>query len=223
MGIVVSSRQASNIFWHSVTCLNAICVLISSLQQPWPLEKKRCELIFPSLFPCLVFFICGSLSLPFSSSQDTISCSPHPLTACPLLFLVSPYTSVVSPSVQWGFLPTDKSSIYRFCALLCHLVSTYRQTHSQTDKAARSYIHFCPSAWRHRCTTCQAAVFLRQKKSKWTASKMATNETTGRCHFFFSFRISPVFLFLLWALVHWASRLQWYLFGSGIISHVYDT
>ena len=35
MGIVVSSQQASNIFWHLVTCLNAICVLICRSIQFW--------------------------------------------------------------------------------------------------------------------------------------------------------------------------------------------
>lgn len=39
MLVVVSSWQASNIIWHLLTRLNAICVLISSLQQPRPLES----------------------------------------------------------------------------------------------------------------------------------------------------------------------------------------
>lgn len=39
MVVVVSSWQASNIIWHLLTRLNAICVLISSLQQPHPQES----------------------------------------------------------------------------------------------------------------------------------------------------------------------------------------
>lgn len=54
MGIVVSSRQASNIFWHSVTCLNAICVLISSLQRPQPQERRGVRWFFPFPFCCFV-------------------------------------------------------------------------------------------------------------------------------------------------------------------------
>lgn len=55
MGIVVSSQQASNIFWHLVTCLNAICVLISRLQQllPWELPLSF------SFLCCLHFSVVG--------------------------------------------------------------------------------------------------------------------------------------------------------------------
>lgn len=71
IGIVVSSWQASNIFWHSVTCLNAICVLISSLQQLCPLEKRGVRWFsffhFMALFHS---FVRGSLS---SSLQHTVS------------------------------------------------------------------------------------------------------------------------------------------------------
>ena len=41
--------------------------------------------------------------------------------------------------------------------------------------------------------------------------------------FFFFYLSPPPPPSSLWARVHWASRLPWCLFGSGIISHVYDT
>lgn len=85
MGIVVSSQQASNIFWHLVTCLNAICVLISRLHQLLPQEKEKesclsapspLSLFFFSLMPRLVHWqkvfllralttVCPLLSLHF--------------------------------------------------------------------------------------------------------------------------------------------------------------
>lgn len=86
MGIVVSSRQTSNNFWHSVTCLNAICVLISSLQRPWPLEEKGVRWFSPFPSPCLV---------PSSSGSSLISFSLPLLAPCPLLLLVSLYTVVL--------------------------------------------------------------------------------------------------------------------------------
>lgn len=216
MGIVVSSRQASNIFWHGVTCLNAICVLISSLQQPRPLERKGVRWFSPFHSPASSS--CSSLStFPFIITQRLSSFS---LSPCPLLSFLSLYSSVVSPGVQGGFLPEDKGGIYRFCALACHLVSRHSQIRRQTDRATTcSSIRFCPGAWRLRCTTRQPAVSSREDKSKWTASKMGTNETCGKCHLFPSISLQ----FFLWALLRWASRLQWYLFGSGIIFHVYDT
>lgn len=77
MGIVVSSRQASNIFWHSVTRLNAICVLISSLQPPRPLEERgvRWFSLFHSLL-CLSSFLNTISSLLLS----------HSLSFCSFLF-----------------------------------------------------------------------------------------------------------------------------------------
>lgn len=63
MGIVVCSRQVSNIFWHGVTRLNAICVLISSLQQLCPLERRGVRWFPPTLFCFLLclYSFCGSL------------------------------------------------------------------------------------------------------------------------------------------------------------------
>ena len=93
-------------------------------------------------------------------------------------------------------LHQTEAGIYRFCALVCHLVSRQRQIHSQTDRSTTcSSIRVCPSVLRLRCTTCQPAVFLKEERSKWTASEIATNETTGRCHFFSSPHRS-IFLFL---------------------------
>lgn len=167
MGIVVSSRQASNIFWHSVTRLNAICVLISSLQRPWPLEKRgvRWFSLFhspASSFLCLPF----SLSLPFSSSQHIVSFLPLSLLVlCSFLFhYLLPLAHRVSK--ENSFQQTQ-GSINCFCALVCHLVSRHRQSHSQTDRLTTcSSIHFCPSALRLRCTTCQPAVCLGEEKKK---------------------------------------------------------
>lgn len=53
MGFVVSSQQASNIFWHLVTCLNAICVLISGLHK---LLLQKVNMFFISWDLCSVFF-----------------------------------------------------------------------------------------------------------------------------------------------------------------------
>lgn len=188
MGIVVSSRQASNIFWHSVTRLNAICVLISSLQPPRPLEERGV-----GWFPLFHSLLCLWLSLSSFLNVTTYHFfSPLVPLLVLLLFFVSLSPSVVSTSVQGGFLSPDSGSIYLFCALVCHLVSKHRQICSQTDRATTcSSILFCPSASRPRCTTCQPAVFLREKKSKWTARKISTNKTAGSCHFF-SLLISPV-------------------------------
>lgn len=118
MGIVVSSRRASNIFWHGVTRLNAICVLISSLQRPRPLEKRGVRW-FSVFHLC---FVCGSLSL-------LLTTSPPPRH---LLFLV------VSPAFQGEFLPPDN----RFCALVCHLVSRRRRIRRQADRRLTTcFIH----------------------------------------------------------------------------------
>lgn len=187
MGIVVSSRQASNIFWHGVTRLNAICVLISSLQRPWPLEGRGVRWF--SLFHSPASsFLC--LPLSFSTFLVVTTCnffSPFLSLLVLLLFLASLCTSVVSPGVRGGFPPPDAGGVYRFCALVCHPVSRQRQIHGRTDRSTTcSSIRFCPGALRLRCTTCQPAVSLREEKSKWTASEIATNETTGRFHFFLS-------------------------------------
>lgn len=86
MGIVVSSQQASNIFWHLVTCLNAICVLISSLHQLLPHEREQAS-FFPSTWSpsyCLgkqrsysflraLISVCPFLSLHFFSRCLEIS------------------------------------------------------------------------------------------------------------------------------------------------------
>lgn len=87
MGIVVSSQQASNIFWHSVTCLNAICVLISSLQRPWPLEKRgvRWFSLFhspASSFLSVLLFLSVSLSL----HRAPCPLLPFSLSFCSFLF-----------------------------------------------------------------------------------------------------------------------------------------
>lgn len=121
---------------------------------------------FPFSIPLLSLFLCLWFFFPFLLSFRAYN-SSFSLILCPLLFLVSLSLSVVSQSVQGGFPLPDKGSIYHICALVCHLVSRHRQIHSQTDRATTcSSIHFCPSAWRLRCTTCQPAVFLRGEKSK---------------------------------------------------------
>lgn len=61
MGVVVSSWQASNIIWHLLTRLNAICVLISSLQQPCPLESEGASWFF--FFHFLSFHTCSDTLL----------------------------------------------------------------------------------------------------------------------------------------------------------------
>ncbi len=159
MGIVVSSRQASNIFWHSVTRLNAICVLISSLQRLWPLEKRGVRW-FSLSHSSASSFLCLQFSLSsFSSSQPAISSLVFSHVLSFTLF-VSLSISVVSAGVQGGFPAPDRGSIYRFCALACHLVSRQRLIHSQTDRSTTcSSVHFCPSALRLRCATYQPAVF----------------------------------------------------------------
>lgn len=75
MGIVVSSQQASNIFWHLVTCLNAICVLISSLHQLLPHEREQA-----SFFLYLKPSYCLGKQRKYSFLRALIS-------VCPLLSL----------------------------------------------------------------------------------------------------------------------------------------
>lgn len=75
MGIVVSSWQTSNISWHGVTRLNAICVLISSLQHLWPPENRGVRWFSFSLslsvFPgCACLLICSTVSFPVFSHPD---------------------------------------------------------------------------------------------------------------------------------------------------------
>lgn len=133
-------------------------------------------MIFPFPFPCFVFSsLCLrfplSLSLSLSLRRNLQFLFSFSLTPCPLLLLVSRSTSVVSLGVQGGppppTPPHDRGNIYRFCALVCHLVSRQRQIYSQTDRSTTcSSIHFCPGALRLRCTTCQPAVFLREEKKK---------------------------------------------------------
>lgn len=83
MGIVVSSQQASNIFWHLVTCLNAICVLISRLHQLLPQEKE--------LPLCLSLTLSVSLSPPpplwclYYCTGRKYSSLRALITVCPLL------------------------------------------------------------------------------------------------------------------------------------------
>lgn len=76
MGIVVSSQQASNIFWHLVTCLNAICVLISSLHQLLPHERGQASF----------FLYLNSQLLPWQAkkvflSQSSDICMPFTVIA----------------------------------------------------------------------------------------------------------------------------------------------
>lgn len=162
MGIVVSSRQASNILWHSVTCLNAICVLISSLQPPWPLEKRGVRWF--SFFHSPLLLLCLQFCLSVSLSPHVVPC-PFSLTLCPFALSSFTPTSVVSLSVRGGILSPDKGCLSFFYALVCHLVSRHRQIHGQTDRLTTcSSMHLCPSTLRLRCTTCQPAVFLREEK-----------------------------------------------------------
>lgn len=86
MGIVVSSRQACNIFWHSVTHLNAICVLISSLQRLRPPEKRGVRWFslfrspapfFPPSADLSVLVITYYFCLPFLSLL--VPCSGFPV------------------------------------------------------------------------------------------------------------------------------------------------
>lgn len=165
MGIVVSSRQASNIFWHSMTRLNAICVLISSLQQPWPLEKRGVRWF--SLFHSpaqssslsLVLFYSPSLIQTIQFYSFFFSHSVSFGLSC---FTI--YCSWITVSREDSLYQTKEVSIV-FCALVCHLVSSHRPIHSQTERVTTcSSVLFCPSAWGLRCTTCQPAVFLRGKK-----------------------------------------------------------
>lgn len=218
MGIVVSSRQASNIFWHSVTRLNAICVLISSLQRPWPLEKRGVRWF--SLFHSPASSFLSLLSL-LHNMQFLFLVFSHSLSFT--VFLFHSLLKLYHQASREDSLHQTEAASFVFCALVCHLASRQRQIHSQTDRSTTcSSIHFCPSALRLRRTTYQPAVFLREEESKWTASKIATNETSGRCHFFPPTSLQIFFSFL-WARVHGASRLLQCLFGSGIIFHVYDT
>lgn len=132
-------------------------------------------MIFPFPFPCFVFSsLCLrfplSLSLPFSSAQLTISflVFSHSLSFTLSRFTI--YFSCITGCPGRTTPPTpphDRGNIYRFCALVCHLVSRQRQIYSQTDRSTTcSSIHFCPGALRLRCTTCQPAVFLREEKKR---------------------------------------------------------
>lgn len=135
MGIVVSSRQTSNISWHGVTRLNAICVLISSLQHLWPRENRgvRWFSFFHSLalFPgwaCLL--ICCTVPFPVFS---------HSKFLCPyLLRLYGQISREDSP-------PVRKGCMHHLCTLVCHLVPWQRQICSRTNGSSTcSSAHFCP-------------------------------------------------------------------------------
>lgn len=82
MGIVVSSCQTCNICWHGVTRLNAICVLISSLQHLWPPENSGVGRFssFHSLswLPgCACLFLCSTVPFPvFSPSNFCVPLCP---------------------------------------------------------------------------------------------------------------------------------------------------
>lgn len=78
MGIVVSSQQASNIFWHLVTCLNAICVLISSLHQLLPHEREQASSFSSTGFWSLGY--CFGIQRKYSFLKALIA-------VCPLLSL----------------------------------------------------------------------------------------------------------------------------------------
>lgn len=80
MGIVVSSSQTCNICWHGVTRLNAICVLISSLQHLWPPENRGVRWFSIFSFSFLASRLCLSLYLLFLSlcSLTLIFASPLP-------------------------------------------------------------------------------------------------------------------------------------------------
>lgn len=148
MGIVVSSWRTSNISWHGVTRLNAIWVLISSLQHLWPRENGgvRWFSFFHSLalFPgCACLLICCIISLPaFSHSSFCVLCC----FACVATF-------------PGRIPPVCRGCMHHFCTLVCHLVSRQGQMCSHTSGSATcSSTHFCPGALRPRCTTCQPAV-----------------------------------------------------------------
>lgn len=116
MGIVVSSRQASNILWHSVTCLNAICVLISSLQPPWPLEKRGVRWF--SFFHSPLLLLCLQFCLSVSLSPHVVPCPlfPHSLSFCSFLFHI-PFQLYHWVSEEESFHQTKGVSIFFFMPL----------------------------------------------------------------------------------------------------------
>lgn len=179
--------------------------------------------------------VLGDFPVSIPPPRLSLSLSCFPFTAacnffCRSLALLVLYSwfpvcfSCIAAGVRRGFLPIDGGTIYRLCALVCHLVSWQRQIRSQTNRSTTCpFIHSRSGASRLRCTTCQAAVFLKEGgKSKWTASH---KWNYWHVSFFFISHISAVFFLppSLWARVHWASRRLQCLFGSGIILHVYDT
>lgn len=198
MGIVVSSWRTSNISWHGVTRLNAICVLISSLQHLWPRENAGVRWFSFSLslalFPgCACLLICCIIPLPVFSHASfcVLFCF-----ACVARFpgRIPP----VAGAACITFVPLP--------VILCHARDTSAVTHLGQLPVPPPISVRAPwdSGVRH------ASLLSR------VSGNNGTNET---CHFsphIFSFFPSP------FSELRSAEHPDC-LFGSGIIFHVHDT
>lgn len=182
MGIVVSSRQACNIFWHSVTRLNAICVLISSLQRLRPLEKRGVRWF--SFFHSPAWFfpsVCRSLRPRYNAPL----LSPLSFATCPLFWIPCLLHLYPRVSREDSFHQTEALSIV-FVPL--SVISCHDRDRSTGIQMCRLPVHphiAVPVPWDSGVHHASLLSFYERKKSKWAASERATNETAGRCLFFF--------------------------------------
>lgn len=142
MGIVVSSCQTRNISWRGVTRLNAICVLISSLQHLWPPENKgvRRFSFFHSLSwlsGCVCLLLCSTVSFPgFSHSNFCV-----------------PICSTCTARFP-GRILSSTQKLFSSCVM------------TETDLQSHKWVGYLfPHTFLSRCPGGQPAVFL----GKWRA------------------------------------------------------
>lgn len=204
MVVVVSSWQASNIIWHLLTRLNAICVLISSLQQPRPLESwgVRWFSLSPAFIPhmlppslaCegIVREVHGALHFGKQRKGTHIYQHTHIHTHIPLADLGRSHSAL---SVSFHFWLDLRL----------------------TDSCIHLSIYYHPLVWWRRWT-CGASVC--QNQTKWTWCPQMRLLTAfifffllAACHS----PLSPSFFFFLFRVVMfiWGKRQM--------ISHVDDT
>lgn len=183
MVVVVSSWQASNIIWHLLTRLNAICVLISSLQQLRPQESWGVRWF--SLSPAFVPHV-----LPPSLARGVVVREVHGALHFSKQRKRPTYTDTHIPLADLGRSHSALSMSLLFWLDL-----------KLTDSCIHLSIHYHPLVWWRRWT-CGASVC--QKQTKWTCCPQMRLLTA----FIFSFFWLPVillslplsfFFFLVWS------------------------